>query len=172
MSVSTALSKLRIDDPEYCSGHQDCSSNLSASNKSLKNSKSSSVAAMRKSKIENSSSALVLFQTDDRSLVTLKTPSQIPILSKAEASLATPATPSIISRQSPQKTPYLTKGSNVTAFTAWDVHGRLEDMEAMYSELKQTLNGTSMERNGLEEAVAIYKARRKFSITRIKSCVV
>jgi kinesin family protein C1 len=40
------------------------------------------------------------------------------------------------------------------------VRGRLEDMEAMYFELKDTLTGTSMERNGLEEAVAKFKAKR------------
>jgi kinesin family protein C1 len=86
------------------------------------------------------------------------------MLSKANAFKISPATPQRTPRLSLQKTPYLTKDSNVPAFTAWDVHGRLEDMEAMYSELKETLNGTSLERNGLEEAVAVYKARSQSSI--------
>jgi kinesin family protein C1 len=162
VSVSTVMSKLRIDDTEYGCRHQAYSGSLSMPCISQRKPKLSSIAAMRKSKIENSSSALVLFQSDDRSLVTPKTPSQIPVPPKAEASLATPATLSRIQKKSPQKTPFLTKSSNTTAFTAWDVHGRLEDMEAMYSELKRKLDGTSMERNGLEDAVAVYKARCKF----------
>jgi kinesin family member C1 len=169
VSVSTAMSKLRIGDAEHSCRQQAYSSSLSTPYTPKRKSKSSSIAAMRKSKVENSSSALVLFQSDDRSLVTPKTPSQVLIPPKAEASVATPATPSRIQKQS-QKTPFLTKGSNVTAFTAWDVHGRLEDMESMYSELKRKLDGTSMERNGLEEAVAVYKARCKFY--RVKTCVI
>jgi kinesin family protein C1 len=55
----------------------------------------------------------------------------------------------------------LTKDSNIPAFTAWDVRGRLEDMEAMYSELKDKFSGTNIERNGLEEAVGLFKARSK-----------
>ncbi|KUJ19370.1 kinesin-domain-containing protein [Mollisia scopiformis] len=42
---------------------------------------------------------------------------------------------------------------------AWDVRGRLEDVEAMYSRMKDTLAGTNLERSGLEEAVSIYKTR-------------
>jgi hypothetical protein len=34
-------------------------------------------------------------------------------------------------------------------------------MEAMYSELKDKFSGTNMERNGLEEAVGLFKARSK-----------
>jgi kinesin family protein C1 len=101
--------------------------------------------------------------TMSKSLVAPKTPSQIPVLKKAEAlPNATPAaTPSRSSKfSSPTKqVQYLTKDSNIPAFTAWDVHGRLEDMEAMYTELKKTLAGTAVDRNGLEEAIAQYKAR-------------
>lgn len=41
----------------------------------------------------------------------------------------------------------------------WDVNGRLENMEAMYTKLQETLNGSSLERSGLEEAVKVFKAR-------------
>ena len=119
--------------------------------------------SLRDLRIDSGESALVLFQAPGDSLVAPKTPSQIPVLSKVEASNLSPVTPRKNPLLSPNKTPYLSKDSNITAFTAWDVRGRLEDMEAMYSELKDTLSGTSMERNGLEEAVAVYKARSKSS---------
>ena len=77
-----------------------------------------------------------------------------------------PVTPHKTPKISPKKsTPYLTKDSNMPSFAAWDVHGRLEDMEAMYDELKQTVKDTSLERNGLEEAVAVYKQRSQSSIS-------
>jgi hypothetical protein len=53
----------------------------------------------------------------------------------------------------------LGKDSNFREFTAWDVRGRLEDVEAMYSALKDTMSGTALERHDLEEAVTRYKAR-------------
>ena len=64
-------------------------------------------------------------------------------------------------KTSPQKTPFLTKHSNIPAFTAWDVNGRLEHVESMFFELKDKLSDTKMERerNGFEEVVALYKAR-------------
>ena len=54
------------------------------------------------------------------------------------------------------KIPFLTRDSRTQA---WDTKGRLEDMEYLYSELKQKMSGTTSERNGLEETVEIYKAR-------------
>ena len=156
VSVSTALSKLRLDDTCY-EGKHGYISDLAAA--SLSASTASTCAAMRKSRVGNNSGTVALFGKAERNLVAPKTPSHIPISKRAEASLATPATPSKSAKYSSTKTQFLTKDSNILAFTAWDVHGRLEDMEAMYSELKKTLNGTSLERNGLEEAIAQYKAR-------------
>lgn len=163
VSVTTALSKLRLDDGSSANEPPISTRIPKAAPGSIRVSKSSSLAAMRKSKIDNISGTLVLFQKGERSLVTPSTPSQIPIFQKAEALRATPATPSRVSKHSPTKPQFLTKDSNVTAFVAWDVRGRLEDMEAMYFELKDTLTGTSMERNGLEEAVAKFKAKRMLS---------
>ena len=57
---------------------------------------------------------------------------------------------------SPKKLPFLTRDSRLQA---WDTKGRLEDMEHLYSELKERMNGTTNERNGLEDALDIYKAR-------------
>ena len=162
VSVSTALSMLRIDEelPGPWKEHQAISTTMPpTSSKSCH--KPSISTGVRNLRIDCAESALVLFQAPGDSLVAPKTPSQIPVLSKPETHPATPATPSKSVKISPQKTPYLTKDSNIPAFTAWDVRGRLEDMEAMYSELKDKFSGTNMERNGLEEAVALFKARSK-----------
>lgn len=160
VSVTTAMSKLRLDDADYTNKtlHSSRISKLAAPG-SVRASKTSTCAAMRKSRVDGTSGALVPFSATQKSLVTPNTPSQIPILSRAEASCATPATPSRAFKSSTTKPQFLTKDSNIPAFIAWDVRGRLEDMEAMYCELKDTLTGTSMERNGLEEAVAKFKAK-------------
>ncbi|SLM37617.1 kinesin-like protein klpa [Lasallia pustulata] len=42
---------------------------------------------------------------------------------------------------------------------AWDTRGRLEDMESLYSELRNKLNDTTHESSGLKDTVAIYKTR-------------
>jgi kinesin family member C1 len=169
VSVTTAMSRLCLGgEVNSCRPpeHQAISSSMrlpSTIESSHKPSISTSVQNLR---IDSNENALVLYQSPGDSLVAPKTPSHIPMLSKADAWTVSPATPRRTPRPSPQKTPYLTKDSNIPVFTAWDVHGRLEDMEAMYSELKQTLNGTSLERNGLEEAVAVYKARSQSSVFR------
>lgn len=163
VSVSTALSMLRIDEdqPNPWKEHQAISPTKPPT-VSLPRQKSSISTGLRNFKTDSPESALVLFEAPGDSLVALRTPSQIPLLCKPEAAPATPATPCKTSRSSsPKKAPYLTKDSNLPAFTAWDVRGRLEDMEAMYSELKDKFSGTNMERNGLEEAVALFKARSK-----------
>lgn len=57
-------------------------------------------------------------------------------------------------------TPFLSKDSNMRApFTAWDTKGRLEDMEALYTELKQQMESTSTERENMKENVESYKAK-------------
>ncbi|KAI9804085.1 MAG: hypothetical protein M1825_001486 [Sarcosagium campestre] len=42
---------------------------------------------------------------------------------------------------------------------AWDTKGRLEDMEVLYSELRQQMSGATAARNGLEEHMELYKSR-------------
>lgn len=156
VSVSTALSRLRLDDSK-AENPLPNTPKLSYSSSDL--SMGPPCAAMRKLRHDDSSSALVLFEVPEKNLIYPKTPSHIPVLSKAEASGATPATPSRVPKSSPIKTPFLSKDSNITGFTAWDVSGRLGDMEAMYSELKHTLADTGTERRVLEEAVGHYKIR-------------
>ena len=71
----------------------------------------------------------------------------------------TPKTPCKSARErdtSPKKLPFLTRDSRTTA---WDTKGRLEDMEYLYSELKEKMTDTTVERNGLEETLQIYKTR-------------
>ncbi|KAI9787906.1 MAG: kinesin-like nuclear fusion protein [Candelina submexicana] len=86
------------------------------------------------------------------------TPSQIP---RSVTPFIQHTTPSKTPKRpvSPKKSaPFLTRDSN-TQGIAWDTRGRLEDMESLYAELKDKMNGTTNERNGLEEAVGVYKAR-------------
>jgi kinesin family protein C1 len=146
VSVSTALSRLRIGDDEP---------------PKLRH-KLSLRSAMKKSDLNSKCQALMMYNAPSGSPSAPKTPSHIPIL-MTEAPSALPVIPLKFPKTPPCKTPYLSKDSNIPAFTAWDVRGRLEDMEAMYSELKTTLSGSNMERNGLEEAVKVYKSRSKIS---------
>lgn len=69
-----------------------------------------------------------------------------------------PFTPSKIVKRaaSPKKLPFLTRESHTKA---WDTKGRLEDMEVLYSELSEKMDGTMRERNGLEESVDLYRSR-------------
>ena len=156
VSVSTALSRLRLDDSEaerlLLDAPKPC-------NYCQRSSMGPPCAAPRGLRNDCNSSALVLFGVSEKCFSLPKTPSQIPILSKAEVSSATPATPSRVPLPSPVKTPFLSKDSNITGFTGWDVRGRIEDMEAMYLELKDTMADTNMERRSLEEAVRHYKIR-------------
>jgi kinesin family protein C1 len=169
VSVTTATSRLCLDgevNPCRPPEHQAISSSMRPPSTAESSHKPSISKGVRNLRIDSNENALVLYQSPGDSLVAPKSPSHIPMLSKADTWTVSPAMARSTPRPSPQKTPYLTKDSNILAFTAWDVHGRLEDMEAMYSELKQTLNGTSLERNGLEEAVAVYKARSQSSVFR------
>ncbi len=72
-----------------------------------------------------------------------------------------PFTPSRVVKRtaSPQKLPYLTRESRTKA---WDTKGRLEDMELLYSELKEQMHGTMRERNGLEETVDQSRSRSTY----------
>lgn len=171
VSVSTALSNLRIDDPAE-NGSQSTSQTRNSVNGSLRLPWSSTQAAKQKSKVEDIDGVIVVYEGQYGSLVTpRKTPSQIPVPLKAEAVVATPATPSKFLKKSPTKPQFLTKDSNITTFdTAWDVRGRLEDMEAMYLSLKDTVAATKTEQGVREEAIAQYKARSTSTAPNSVSC--
>jgi kinesin family protein C1 len=163
-SVSTAMSMLQIEenprDDDESQEHQAISRSSHPPSTPLQH-KPSISTGLRNLRIDSTENAMVLFQAPGDSLVAPKTPSHIPVLSKSEAVIATPATPSRTPKLSPQKPQFLSKGSNITSFTAWDVRGRLEDMEALFLEMKDKFSGTETERNGLEEVVALYKARSR-----------
>jgi kinesin family protein C1 len=161
-SVSTAMGMLRIDEdlPDEPQKYQAITGTAKPPSVPTLTHKLSISSGLRNLRINSTENALVLFQAPGDSLVAPKTPSQIPVLSKMEAVVATPATPSKTPKKSPQKTPFLSKNSNIPAFgTEFNIQGRLESIEAMYSDLKDKFSGTNAERNGLEDAVAIYRAR-------------
>jgi kinesin family protein C1 len=114
----------------------------------------------RNGRMDTEEGALVLYEGPDYSSVAPKTPSHIPV-AKWELAPFVPATPSKLPRPSPQKSTFVPRDSNTTGFVAFDVHSRMDDMEAMYTELKSSLAGSQFERSSLEEAVTLYKARCK-----------
>jgi kinesin family protein C1 len=163
------MSMLNIDEvPELAQPeeHQAISTKVKPPSASKIRYKPSMSKGLRNLRIDSAEGALVLFQPPGDSLVAPKTPSHIPVLSKSEALIATPATPSRTPKISPQKAQFLTKDSNITGFTAWDVNGRMESMEAIFGQLKDKLSGTD---NALLEAVALYKERRKLLYTGMAS---
>ncbi|KAF8860440.1 kinesin-domain-containing protein [Acephala macrosclerotiorum] len=161
VSVSTAMSMLSIDEEVKSNrpqDHQARSWRAKPPSKSISH-KPSISTGMRNMKIQSAGNEVVLYQgPGEVAPVCPKTPSHIPVPSKVEAFNATP-TPRRNPKPSPSKTPFLSKESGLTQFTGWDVNGRLENMEAMYTKLQETLNGSSLERSGLEEAVKVFKAR-------------
>jgi kinesin family protein C1 len=166
-SISTALSELHLHEDVKSNGMQDHQAiplRQIPPPTSLSH-KPSISTSLRNMEIDNAANAVVLYQGPGE--VAPKTPSHIPVLSKSEA-LKTP-TPILRrhTKSSPQKTPFLSKYSNITGNEAWDVRGRLEDMEAMYSELKSTLSGTNLERSGLEQAVELYKTKSAYISLRL-----
>ncbi|KAK8213913.1 P-loop containing nucleoside triphosphate hydrolase protein [Phyllosticta capitalensis] len=57
-------------------------------------------------------------------------------------------------------TPYLNKDSNLRGpLPAWDTKGRLDEMEALYGELRQQVQSTKNERANIEEKVESHKAK-------------
>lgn len=157
-SVSTAMSQLRIDDAEYNrpEEHQAISARMKRPSSASLSHNPFLNNGIQNGGIDGSESALVLFQPPEGSLVAPQTPSQIPVPSKRYPSNGTPCK---TSKKYPHRNTNFTEDSNAASFLAWDVRGRLEDMEAMYFEMKDKMAGTNLERSGLEEAVALYKAR-------------
>lgn len=161
VSVSTALSKLNIDEgPPQAQGkeHQAISSSINST--AVHCHKASISTGLRNLKLDGTERSVVLFQPPEDSLVA-PTPSKIPVF-KPEAVAATPATPSRTPKTCPHRTQFLSKDSNISTFTAWNVVDRMETMESMFEELKDTFSGTTAERAHLEEAMGLYKARSEF----------
>lgn len=85
-------------------------------------------------------------------------PSQIPVRTPTVSLAPRTPSPSKSRRKTQQFLPFLTRDSNTKAI-AWDPQSRLEIVEDLYHELKESMHSTSMESNGLKETVGIYKAR-------------
>lgn len=71
---------------------------------------------------------------------------------------------------SPTKSPcpsksFLTKDSKLTSYVAWDVDGRVVDMESQFKELKEMVNTTLSERKGQDDALELAKTRGEYSVT-------
>lgn len=72
--------------------------------------------------------------------------------------------------KSPSKVrPFLTKDSNLRAFTAWDVDERLVDMESEFKVLKEVMNGSLTDKKAMEEVIEMAKTRGRdmCSITQL-----
>ncbi|ESZ89993.1 kinesin [Sclerotinia borealis F-4128] len=158
LSVSTALSRLKVNDEQTSpsTGYNLSSSPRKNSRPRHMHSQSLGYRSMR---LDNEEAALVLYEAPDHSSVAPKTPSHIPVLAKSGFVTPTPVTPCQTSKLSPTKTPFLTKDSNVHALVAFDVRGRLETMEAMYTRIESTLTGTNKDHDDLKVAVGAYKAK-------------
>ena len=89
-------------------------------------------------------------------------PSHIPLRLKDSFPILSPS-------KSPRKArriiPFLSRDSNTRA-VAWDTEGRIEKMEHLYSELKEKMDGTTVESNGLKDTLAMYKAKGPILIFR------
>ncbi|MCJ1404305.1 kinesin-like nuclear fusion protein [Xylographa trunciseda] len=83
------------------------------------------------------------------------TPSHIPRKKMSRLSLTSATS------KSPKKTKavsFLTKDSNTTALD-WSLETRMENMESSYIEIKEKMNDTLVESNGLKDTIGKYKAR-------------
>lgn len=67
--------------------------------------------------------------------------------------------------ESPTKSPskvrqqFLTKDSNMRAFTAWDVDERLFEVEAQFKAMKEVMNGSLSDKKAMEEVIEMAKTR-------------
>lgn len=66
--------------------------------------------------------------------------------------------------KSPTKSPtrynsFLTKDSNLTGFVAFDVDGRVGDIESQFKELKAMVDTTLLDRKGMDDALELAKKR-------------
>lgn len=53
----------------------------------------------------------------------------------------------------------MTKDSNLTAYTAWDVDGRVNHMESEFKELRSMLNDTLTQKRSDDDAYELARAR-------------
>lgn len=73
---------------------------------------------------------------------------------------------------SPAKLQFLSKDSNLTMFTGWDVDGRLNEFESQFKVMKEAFEGTVTDRKAMEEAIDLAKNRGAYvlDMTRPLKC--
>jgi kinesin family protein C1 len=159
VSVSTAMSRLTLygEEPDPTTMDQARSSTTKAPFSRHKYSLSTGYGYGR---MDTEEGALVLYEGPDYSSVAPKTPSHIPV-DKWELARFAPETPSRLPRPSPQKHKFVSRDSNTTGLPDFKLNSRLEQMEAMYNDLKSSVAGAQFDRNSIEETVAVYKSRCK-----------
>jgi kinesin family protein C1 len=77
--------------------------------------------------------------------------------------------------ESPSKSPskassFLTKDSNLTAFTAWDMDDRLVEMEAQFKAMKDVMNVSLTDKKAMEEVIDMAKTRGR-RLMEAQKCV-
>lgn len=159
VSISSTLRKLKIDG-EASDSQSEQNWALSTSPLSIS---SGSISHMPQtcnqfSTKERSQGGAESHNDSENPLEIPKTPSRIPVLSKSEVSGFTPSKYSRSQKSSNKKTFYLTKHSNIPAFTGLeDIESRIGDMQSMYETLKGQMESAAPP--PYEEVIEIYKAR-------------
>lgn len=64
---------------------------------------------------------------------------------------------------SPSKSAFLTKDSNLTSYTGFDVAGRLDEVESQFKQMKEAMNVSLTDRKVLEDAVDLAKTRGTYT---------
>jgi kinesin family member C1 len=59
---------------------------------------------------------------------------------------------------------FLTKDSNLTSFTAWDMDDRLVEMEAQFKAMKDVMNVSLTDKKAMEEVIAMAKTRGRHQV--------
>ena len=84
------------------------------------------------------------------------TPSHIPRKKMSRLSLTSATSKS--PKKSSKAVSFLTKDSNTTALD-WSLESRMENMESSYIEIKEKMNVTLVESNGLKDTIGMYKSK-------------
>lgn len=88
------------------------------------------------------------------------TPSHIPRCVPSVMLVSNAQSPSKSPQRPPKPLPqFLNRESNTSI--AWDTNGRLEDVEQMYSDVKEKIYDATTEINGLKEMISVYQSRSK-----------
>ena len=90
---------------------------------------------------------------------------------KAQMELLGETIKSVKNSASPIKSPspckrFLTKDSNLTNYAAWDVDGRLQEVETQFKGLQEIVNSSFSDKKAMEDAIELAKTRGKATKAR------